>query len=604
MTRSARRALPNPPPEDRDGSEQSVASEDGDVAAQRNADIEARIQRLQDLIKVRNEQLRDIYVLYKNRANAGVLNKPEDFEAAAIDRSTADPARLSPAVGYLDSLGEWHAETPPPTPPEADIADDASLSDAKAISDESVDEDQAMPEDQPADAPAEVVAEPQEPSPVVPDPVKSLVTDYPSSPTPEASERAASNAPSVHDDVDAMDTREEEDDDKFETPEPDAPEETVKVEEQDQVAASSPPLAQSSPRVSVPPVTRSQSAAPTPAAAVLPEAPPATPSVKQASPVPDPTPAHSPTPTPDEAEDASALTPSPSPPPAPVKAATPEEPQAELEPEPDEAVSASPVEEHDAMDVEEAVQPVESPQTDNSTVTPSAIEAPPPVRRTPAYSAAAISALFAPPPPKSPGPLAADDPASPRRRLLQPPPTQTDAMAVDLDFDAAQQPGPPPPPSVLVPESAFTRRLPIPPLSSLPPTFNHTIKPTKLQRLREKAKKEGTTAKTPLPEFIPLGLNRWAATVRANPVYKHVKKSTKILTTNDWRLAFEELMFIRAMDKIDKLKQENMWSFRQPKRSKQPPSIKVHWDYLLDEMAKMDANRLPRGAQVEGRAGA
>ncbi|KZV78509.1 hypothetical protein EXIGLDRAFT_783722, partial [Exidia glandulosa HHB12029] len=362
MTRSARRALPDPPPEDRDGSEQSVASDDGDVAAQRNADIEARIQRLQDLIKVRNEQLRDIYVLYKNRANAGVLNKPEDFEAAAIDRSTADPARLSPAVGYLDSLGEWHAETPPPTPPEADvdIADEASLSDAKAVSDESVDEEQAMPEDQPADAPAEVVAEPREPSPlaaVVPDPVKSLVTDYPSSPTPEAAERAASNAPSVHDDVDAMDTREEEEDDKFETPEPDAPEETVKVEE---VAASSPPLAESSPRVSVPPVTRSQSTAPTPAAAVLPEAPPATPSVKEASPVPDPTPALSPTPTPqepDEAEAASVLTPSPSPPPAPVKAATPEEPQAELEPEPAEAVPASPVEEHDAMDVEEAVQP-------------------------------------------------------------------------------------------------------------------------------------------------------------------------------------------------------------------------------------------------------
>ncbi|KZV80120.1 hypothetical protein EXIGLDRAFT_845876 [Exidia glandulosa HHB12029] len=476
MTRSARRALPDPPPEDRDGSEHSVASDDGDVAAQRNADIEARIQRLQDLIKVRNEQLRDIYVLYKNRANAGVLNKPEDFEAAAIDRSTADPARLSPAVGYMDSLGEWHAETPPPTPPEAvvDIADEASLSDAKAISDESLDEDQAMPEDEPADAPAEVVAEPSPPPAVVPDAVKSLVTDYPSSPTPEALERPASNAPSVHDE---MDTREEEEDEKFETPEPDAPEETVKVEEQDQVAASSPPLAEHSPRVSVPPVTRSQSAAPTPAAAVLPEAPPATPSVKEASPVLDPTPALSPTPTPqepDEPEDASALTPSPSPPPAPVKAATPEEPQAELEPEPDEAVPASPVEEHDAMDVEDAVQP-QSPET----VTPSAIEAPPPVRRTPAYNAAAISALFAPPPPKSPGPLAADDPASPRRRLLQPPPTQTD---VDFDFDAAQQPGPPSPPSVLVPESAFTRRLPIPPLSSLPPTFNHTIKPTRRRR--------------------------------------------------------------------------------------------------------------------------
>ncbi|KZV79725.1 hypothetical protein EXIGLDRAFT_781922 [Exidia glandulosa HHB12029] len=140
-----------------------------------------------------------------------------------------------------------------------------------------------------------------------------------------------------------------------------------------------------------------------------------------------------------------------------------------LEPEPADG------DDDDDFEMDEAVD-------DASTLPDGSLQRTEPLTR---LDAAAISALFAPPPPKSPGPLAADDPASPRRRLLQPPPTQTDAMAVDLDFDAAHQPGPPPPPSVLVPESAFTRRLPIPPLSSLPPTFNHTIKPTKLQRGEE-----------------------------------------------------------------------------------------------------------------------
>jgi chromatin modification-related protein VID21 len=38
------------------------------------------------------------------------------------------------------------------------------------------------------------------------------------------------------------------------------------------------------------------------------------------------------------------------------------------------------------------------------------------------------------------------------------------------------------------------------------------------------------------------------------------------------------------MERIEQLKHDNQWSFRQMKRFKGPTVAKVHWDYVLDEM--------------------
>jgi chromatin modification-related protein VID21 len=48
--------------------------------------------------------------------------------------------------------------------------------------------------------------------------------------------------------------------------------------------------------------------------------------------------------------------------------------------------------------------------------------------------------------------------------------------------------------------------------------------------------------------------------------------------------AYEEIKYTRAMERIEQLKHDNQWSFRQMKRFKGPTVAKVHWDYVLDEM--------------------
>ena len=41
---------------------------------------------------------------------------------------------------------------------------------------------------------------------------------------------------------------------------------------------------------------------------------------------------------------------------------------------------------------------------------------------------------------------------------------------------------------------------------------------------------------------------------------------------------------IKVMKRINELKSEGRWSFRQPKKVRGPALYKAHWDYLLDEM--------------------
>jgi chromatin modification-related protein VID21 len=40
------------------------------------------------------------------------------------------------------------------------------------------------------------------------------------------------------------------------------------------------------------------------------------------------------------------------------------------------------------------------------------------------------------------------------------------------------------------------------------------------------------------------------------------------------------------MGRIEQLKQEGRWSFRQPKKQKGPPVGKSGWDWMLEEMVR------------------
>ncbi|KAJ9095236.1 hypothetical protein QFC21_005602 [Naganishia friedmannii] len=71
---------------------------------------------------------------------------------------------------------------------------------------------------------------------------------------------------------------------------------------------------------------------------------------------------------------------------------------------------------------------------------------------------------------------------------------------------------------------------------------------------------------------------------KANPLSRMMKKTNKCLTSRDWQTAYEEMKYTRAMERIEQLKHDNQWSFRQMRRFKGPTVAKVHWDYVLDEM--------------------
>ena len=77
---------------------------------------------------------------------------------------------------------------------------------------------------------------------------------------------------------------------------------------------------------------------------------------------------------------------------------------------------------------------------------------------------------------------------------------------------------------------------------------------------------------------------RWGIRARACPCAALVRKASKCLLTRDWKVAFAEQRFVKAIARVDELKRDGAWSFRQPKRVRGPAERKTHWDYLLDEM--------------------
>ncbi|KZT28465.1 hypothetical protein NEOLEDRAFT_1175782 [Neolentinus lepideus HHB14362 ss-1] len=126
----------------------------------------------------------------------------------------------------------------------------------------------------------------------------------------------------------------------------------------------------------------------------------------------------------------------------------------------------------------------------------------------------------------------------------------------------------------------------LPPLKALPPEFNRKGKPAK-QRKRDKDRDKGDKT-SERGDFAPLGVNRWGASLRANPVWKRVSRAQKCLSTRDWNVAYTELRFVRALDRIELLKDKGKWSFRQPKKQRAVGiTMKTHWDYLLEEMKWM-----------------
>ncbi|RKP34811.1 hypothetical protein BJ085DRAFT_27890 [Dimargaris cristalligena] len=87
-----------------------------------------------------------------------------------------------------------------------------------------------------------------------------------------------------------------------------------------------------------------------------------------------------------------------------------------------------------------------------------------------------------------------------------------------------------------------------------------------------------------------LELYGWLYKVQHQPLFKSLQSARKFLTTNHWKVARDELKAFRTLQRIEALKSQNLWSFRQIERHEAPPRTKSHWDFLLDEMQWLQAD--------------
>lgn len=126
-----------------------------------------------------------------------------------------------------------------------------------------------------------------------------------------------------------------------------------------------------------------------------------------------------------------------------------------------------------------------------------------------------------------------------RRSIMIPAPTFAASLEPSYIFDgpSSTPPATPVPVSPTQPRHQYNPNYTIPPFKLLHPDTGRKIKSTK-QRKREK--NEGRKDS----EWAPIGLNRWAATVNANPVWKKVSRASKCLSTREWAvcpyIAFHE----------------------------------------------------------------
>ncbi|KAJ2887993.1 chromatin modification- protein VID21, partial [Coemansia aciculifera] len=85
-------------------------------------------------------------------------------------------------------------------------------------------------------------------------------------------------------------------------------------------------------------------------------------------------------------------------------------------------------------------------------------------------------------------------------------------------------------------------------------------------------------------------MHNWMLRAQEQPLYGVVSDTSKLVSTKDWSTVRDELIRVRVMERIEELKEKGKWSFWQPRKHRAPPRGKAHWDYLLDEMAWMQAD--------------
>ncbi|KAJ2846942.1 chromatin modification- protein VID21, partial [Coemansia brasiliensis] len=84
-----------------------------------------------------------------------------------------------------------------------------------------------------------------------------------------------------------------------------------------------------------------------------------------------------------------------------------------------------------------------------------------------------------------------------------------------------------------------------------------------------------------------INMYSWMLHAQEQPLYELIDGPSKMLSTKDWETVRDELVWVRAMERIEELKEQGKWSFWQPRRHRAPPRSKAHWDHVLAEMQWM-----------------
>ena len=112
-------------------------------------------------------------------------------------------------------------------------------------------------------------------------------------------------------------------------------------------------------------------------------------------------------------------------------------------------------------------------------------------------------------------------------------PTSSLSVPAPPEFNFSESMFMPPPsitPLASQPRHQFEPNYQIPPLKYVYPDSGRKGKSTKRKRERDRERHDARKDN----EWVPLGLNRWAATIIANPVWKKVSRASKCLSTREW----------------------------------------------------------------------
>ncbi|GAA5878143.1 hypothetical protein JCM3774_004308 [Rhodotorula dairenensis] len=164
----------------------------------------------------------------------------------------------------------------------------------------------------------------------------------------------------------------------------------------------------------------------------------------------------------------------------------------------------------------------------------------------------------------------------------------------------ATQPTPSPQPPLAVPEAPY---FPTPTYASqfgihevssdyvaaLPPVpadvLRQRLNAALLLRASNKKASKSSNTQSVQPDLYKLHVR--AQHMSAKSFLGPGKRVHNVLDTNEWEVGIDEMRAIRAFDRIEELKADKKWSFRQPKKQRTGVVPKAHWDHVLDEMRWM-----------------